>query len=62
MLENAVEPTKDENVSTGVRVLDRSKPSIPEARSFREKIRKMFLAFSEWCNRLEMEDRGFSER
>jgi hypothetical protein len=49
----------DMKQDTGVFVPLRSQTSEPQPIPFSEKIRKAFWAFSKWCDRLDMDDRGF---
>jgi hypothetical protein len=52
------EEIKEEKAETGEIVPFRSKNSEPEPRSLRATLRKAFYAFSEWCNRWDIDERG----
>ena len=52
------EETKEEKVDTGELLPFRATNSEPEPRSLRATLRKAFYAFSEWCNRLDIDERG----
>lgn len=58
VLTDVVEKDKDLEELDTRRVPVRSADSAPEPRSVSEKLRKAFYAFSEWCNRLDMDNRG----
>ena len=45
-------------VDTGELLPFRPKNSEPEPRSLRATLRKAFYAFSEWCNRLDIDEKG----